>query len=79
MSLISGLATGPMRSLMFVFRSIHDAVEGELESEQDAIRQQLSELYQELEAGRMDEQTFDEAEEELLDRLDEIEEILGGA
>jgi hypothetical protein len=76
--MLGKLLKAPMTSTMWVFRSIHDAVEGELDRERESIRARLNELYLELEAGDLDEDAFDELEEELLDRLDEIDEIMGG-
>jgi hypothetical protein len=76
MGLIKTLLGAPKDSMMFVFRSIHEAVEGELHAEAEAIRGELNELYLALEAGELDEEEFDELEDELLERLDEIEGIL---
>lgn len=74
---LKALLTSPATSLMWVFRTIHEAVETELEEERDAIRAELNALYHEVESGELDEDEFDELEEELLDRLDEIEDVLG--
>lgn len=64
------------KGLKFVFRSVHEAVETELENEKRSIRDRLNELYLMLERGEIDEDTFDDEEEELLDRLDALEEIV---
>lgn len=75
---LKALLTSPGTSLMWVFRTIHEAVETEIDQERDAIRAQLNELYHQVESGELDEDEFDELEEELLDRLDELDELLGG-
>ena len=63
----------PFKSLLMVFREIHKAVVQEMEQEGDSIRLELGQLYISLEAGNIDEATFDERERVLLDRLDELE------
>lgn len=68
------LFTAPARGLGFVFRSIHDAVESDLDNQREEIRQRLLEIYALVESGELDEETFEELEEELLDRLDALEE-----
>ena len=65
-----------VKGLKFVFRSVNEAVETELENERHSIRDRLHELYQMLERGEIDEDTFDDEEEVLLDRLDHLEAIL---
>jgi len=79
MLVIDKLLLFPMRSLLHVFREIHKAVEQECESEGDAIRTELRELYMRLEAQQITEQEFDDAEVVLLDRLDRIEARDAGA
>lgn len=72
------LLKSPGTSAMWVFRTIHGAVRTEIEAEIGAIRVRLNELYMELEAGALSEDEFDEIEDELLDRLDELEALLEG-
>lgn len=67
------LLSSPARGLGFVFRSIHEAVENEADDRRDSIRRQLLELYAQVEAGDLDEESFEELEEELLDQLDALE------
>jgi len=63
----------PFKSLLMVFREIHNAAVQEMKQEGDSIRLELGQLYISLEAGNIDETTFDERERVLLDRLDELE------
>jgi hypothetical protein len=63
----------PIKSLLSLFREIHNAAMKEIADEADSIRTELGELYLRLETGELDEETFDVRERELLDRLDEIE------
>lgn len=74
MLLIDDLLTAPARGISFVFRSVHDAVSEHIDGERDALREELSQLYLMLERGELSEDAFDEREEEILDRLDELEE-----
>jgi hypothetical protein len=63
----------PIKSLLSLFREIHNAAMKEIADEADTIRTELGELYLRLETGELDEEAFDARERELLDRLDEIE------
>ena len=74
MFLIDDVLLFPVRSILWVFKEIHHAVEEEQANEADAITAKLSELYMMLETGQMTEAEFDAAEKSLLDRLDAIKE-----
>ena len=63
--------TLPVRGLNFVFREVQEAVDREL-NDPDAIRRELLELQRRLDAGLIDEASYDEAEAELLARLNAI-------
>ena len=63
----------PFKSLLMVFREIYNAAVQEMKQEGDSIRLELGQLYISLEAGNIDEATFDERERVLRDRLDELE------
>jgi hypothetical protein len=79
MLVIDNILMFPIRGLLRVFREIQNAVDQEYESEGDAIRTELRELYMKLETNRITEKEFDEAEKMLLDRLDQIEARDAGA
>lgn len=59
--------------LLFVAEKILEQAEKELMNE-DEVRQELRELYEQLESGRITEEEFEKTEEELVKRLEEIEE-----
>jgi regulator of replication initiation timing len=63
----------PVKSLLSLFREIYNAAVQEIAEEAESIRTELGELYQQLEAGTLEEAAFDLREQELLDRLDAIE------
>ena len=63
----------PAKSLLWIFRELHNAVQQEKVSESESLTAELSELYMMLETGRITEAEFDRREEEILDRLDEIQ------
>lgn len=73
MFLVDDLLMYPMKSLLGVFREIYNAAVQEMLQEATAIRTELAQLYQLLESGAIDDDTFDARERELLDRLDAIE------
>lgn len=74
MLIVDDILAFPFRSILWIFREIHNAAQSELENEGEAITARLSELYMMLETGRITEAEFDVEEEKLLDRLDRIHE-----
>ncbi len=78
MLLLDDLLLSPARSLVWVFREIHNAAQQALADESNALTAELSELYMLLDTGRITESEFDAREKELLDRLDEINERNSG-
>ena len=58
--------------LLFIAEKILEQAEKELLSEEKA-RYDLRELYEQLESGRITEEEFEKREEELVKRLEEIE------
>ncbi len=75
MFLIDDILLAPLRGVHFVASSIHDAVREEIESERQALRNELNDLYMAVETGEISEDAFDAREEEVLDRLDELDEL----
>ena len=73
MLIVDDILLLPARSIMFVFRQIHDAAQQEFENEAQAIQAELRDLYMMLETGRITEEDFDIREDELLDRLEEVQ------
>ncbi len=58
--------------LMGVMREIDKAVQGELDSEQEGILRKLRQLHRAIELKEIDEDTFEERETQLLERLETI-------
>jgi hypothetical protein len=59
--------------LLFIAETILEEAEKELMNEEE-VRHDLRGLYEQLESGRMSEEEFEKREEELVKRLEEIEE-----
>ena len=78
MFLVDDILLFPVRSILWIFREIHNAALEEQAGEADRITAQLSELYMMLETGKITEEEFDTAEKVLLDRLDAIKERAAG-
>lgn len=75
MGLLSMILTAPAAPVRFVdwtARQVLDAAEREM-YDPSRIRQQLAELSERFDAGELSESEFDQAEDELLDRLEEAE------
>jgi len=70
MFLVDDLLLFPVKGILWVFREIRDAAEQERAGEGESITTALSELYMQLETGRITEAEFDAQEKVLLDRLD---------
>ncbi len=75
MFLIDDILLAPVRGLHFIASSIYDAAQEEIENERQALREELNDLYMELETGNLSEEAFEEREEEILERLEELEEL----
>ncbi|KAF0206787.1 MAG: hypothetical protein FD167_5517 [bacterium] len=73
MFIIDDILLFPAKSMLWIFREVHNAVQQEKESESSSITTQLSELYMMLETGIVSEEDFLAQEKELLDRLEVIE------
>lgn len=74
MLIIDDILLFPFRSILWIFREVHNAAQQELAGEAELITAELSELYMMLETGKISEQEFATREKELLDRLDKIQE-----
>jgi len=74
MLILDDLLLAPFKGIYWVGKEIHEAVLTEQSSQREAITTALSELYMELETGRIDEAEFDAREAELLDALDQLQE-----
>ncbi|NKY99470.1 MULTISPECIES: gas vesicle protein GvpG [Nocardiopsis] len=75
MGLLSMILTAPAAPVRFVdwtARQVLDAAEREM-YDPSRIRQQLAELSERFDAGELSESEFDQAEDELLDQLEEAE------
>ena len=74
MLLIDDILLFPARSILWIFREVHNAALQDRASEAERITARLSDLYMMLETGKISEAEFETGEKELLDRLDQIEE-----
>lgn len=74
MFIIDDILFAPFKGLYWIGKEIDKAVTHEQESRRDAITAELSELYMELETGRITEEEFDARESTLLDQLDSLQE-----
>lgn len=79
MIILDDILMSPVRSIAWIFRSVHKAVQDEQAQEQTDLRTRLSDLHQELERGEITEEQFDEQESQLLDRLDALKAAQEGA
>jgi hypothetical protein len=73
MVLVDDVLMFPIRSVLWIFREIHNAAQEELANETESITAELSGLYMMLETGKISEEEFAAEEKTLLDRLDRIQ------
>ncbi|GAA2446908.1 gas vesicle protein GvpG [Streptomyces lavendulocolor] len=71
------LPLAPVRGVGWVVRRVTEAAEQEYYDTRP-VMQALKELEEELTSGRIDQETFDRREDELLDRLEEIKRFQEG-
>ncbi|MFH1156632.1 MAG: gas vesicle protein GvpG [Pseudomonadota bacterium] len=74
MLLVDDILLFPMRSILWIFRELHNSVQQEMANEAESITAELSDLYMMLETERITEDEFDAREKQLLDRLEIIQE-----
>lgn len=73
MLIVDDILLFPVRSILWIFREIHNTAQEELAGEADSIADQLRNLYMQLETAGISEQQFEDQEKLLLDRLDKME------
>ncbi|MBU4487152.1 MAG: gas vesicle protein GvpG [Candidatus Delongbacteria bacterium] len=78
MLLIDDILCSPFKSLLWIFREIHNTVEKEIVSGEQAIKDELSEIYMMLETNQITEEEFESREKILLDRYEQIQELNKG-
>jgi hypothetical protein len=74
MFLIDDLFLAPFRGIKFVAEAVHDAAQDHIENERQTLRDELNDLYMQLDIGEITEEEFERREEEILDRLEALEE-----
>lgn len=68
-----GLLTAPFKGLLRVFEEVYEQADAQM-NDDTALKAQLIELHRQLEAGAIDEETFNQREEEIVEELEAIEE-----
>lgn len=71
--LIDDILLAPFKGLQFIAKRIQEAAQEELLDE-EAVRGDLTTLYMQLETGKITEDEFEQRENELVEKLEEIEE-----
>ena len=72
MFLIDDVLLAPVKGVIWVAEKVHEAAQEGLAQEGEAITQELSDLYRQLESGKIAAADFDAREKRLLDRLDRL-------
>lgn len=78
MFLVDDILFAPVKGLAAICRQVQDAARQEVEGAKTDVMAALTDLHQQLESGRIDEEGFDVQEASLLERLEEIETTLNG-
>lgn len=73
MFLIDDIFLAPFKGIKFIAESVHDAAQDEIANRRTSLRNELNDLYMQLEVEEITEEEFDDREEEILDRLDELD------
>lgn len=72
MGLLDSILLAPIKGPCWIAKKVHDmAMEEFLDEEK--VREELRDLYVSLEAGKISEEEFERREEELVERMEEIE------
>ena len=75
MFILDDMGKAPFKGFMFIVREVANAAQQEIAKERATVMADLSRLHLQLENGEINEDEFDDREQELLDRLEEIEEL----
>ncbi len=77
MFLIDDILLSPMKAIAAIGRQVQETARKDMEDQEKAILNSLSELHQSLESNSISVEQFDERETSLLDRLEAIQNMLG--
>jgi len=75
--LLDTILLAPLKGVVWLAEKIHEQAEKELMDE-EGVKHRLTELYMLLETGQISEEEFEQREEELVARLETIEEYKKG-
>ncbi len=75
MILLDDILLAPFKGLLWVFKEIHQRAQDEVKAQKDQLQSQLSDLYMQLDAGRISEQEFDARQKGILDELQRTERL----
>ncbi|MEM5785803.1 MAG: gas vesicle protein GvpG [Syntrophobacteraceae bacterium] len=78
MLILDDILLAPFKGVLWVIEKIHKATVEEIEAQHSRITSEMSELYMMLETGKITEDEFDQKEQQLLDRLDKLDELRKG-
>ncbi len=71
MSILGDILLSPIKLPIFIAKKVNEIAMGEIFNE-EKIREDLKELYTQLEKGEITEEEFESREEELVDLLEEV-------
>lgn len=72
MLIIDDILLFPGRSILWVFRKVHQAAQEEIAGEAESITSELRDLYMMLETGKLSSEQYEAKEKALLDRLEAL-------
>jgi hypothetical protein len=74
--IIDDILLSPAKGFMWLVKELHKAAEAEMTDERTALMRRLQSLHMRLESGDLDEAEFERLEEELLDRIEALDDEL---
>jgi hypothetical protein len=74
MFIIDDILLSPAKGFMWLVKELHKAAEAEMADERTGLMRRLQSLHMRLEAGDIEEAEFETLEEELLDRIEALDE-----
>lgn len=75
MFIIDDILLSPAKGFMWLVKELHKAAEAEIADERAGLMRRLQSLHMRLEAGDIDEAEFERLEEELLDRIEAMDDM----
>ncbi len=75
MLLVDDILLVPFKGVFWIFKEIHRRARDEVKAQKEQLQSQLSDLYMEVDTGRLSDEVFEAKQKEILDQLERIKKL----